>query len=454
MSLPLALSFEPEDEALAKARKKNRLAQRKHRQKKKSLSNAASEQSQDPPEMIQGWPHMVAIEGDSLRNYGRNNEEVFGNYGRIPPEAGSDHELYITSPGTDVSQDLSIRAMDVSGPWSFPREIGTLMSPSILSTVSLSYEDEIQLLSRDGRIASSNNSILPGYNHDCVSQAPFSSAHGSVSPDTNCATPISPEKATSLRMGHKGQAKDRHNSIASQDSSRGSDRSDVPHWHSQAISAVSNAGANQAGDFLTSTTYAPMDSRLTASEDHIFQAANIMRAESFRHSPQEDEALRLEKVLDAIDEAGFDSVDSMATAYYTSVFPPESPLHSAQALSKRRHLRKLLVALHESSKRWDAQESHNFHEGVMRSAEDILIDEMKSLDLVSTKGADDDKFLGKLDSISAREDHEATKEHRRVFKQYAPETWSLLTELGNAMGLRPAQNVQLVSSFLSTLVRK
>lgn len=193
-------------------------------------------------------------------------------------------------------------------------------------------------------------------------------------------------------------------------------------------------------------------------------------------SPQKnkgDEVTRLERVLEVIDEAGFESVDSMVTAYYTSDFPLGSSVRSAQALSKKRHLRRLLAALHESSKGWEAQELQNYREGVMQSAEDILADEMQSLNLDSIKGAWDDDILGKLESAISSDSCEALRENKKVFKQQVSlsprhviptevcllktpckqtiETWSLLMELGNAMDIQPALNAKIVSAFLSIL---
>ncbi|KAJ8130249.1 hypothetical protein O1611_g3380 [Lasiodiplodia mahajangana] len=126
----------------------------------------------------------------------------------------------------------------------------------------------------------------------------------------------------------------------------------------------------------------------------------------------------LERVLEVIEEAGFDGVDSMTTAYYTTRFPPGSSLHSAQATSRRRHLKRLLNALHESAKSWDPQEAQSFREGIMRNAEDIVIKEMHSLDLNHITSIRSDGVFGLIDSALASEDsHCALKENKRVFKE-------------------------------------
>jgi Fe-S-cluster formation regulator IscX/YfhJ len=85
----------------------------------------------------------------------------------------------------------------------------------------------------------------------------------------------------------------------------------------------------------------------------------------------DDPTSRLEKVLDAIDDAGFDSVESMMALYYASAFPAGSSLSAAQSLSKEHRLQRLLSTLHEVSRRWDHQEVQGYRESVIKSAKDI-----------------------------------------------------------------------------------
>lgn len=135
---------------------------------------------------------------------------------------------------------------------------------------------------------------------------------------------------------------------------------------------------------------------------------------------KEDQVSRLEKVLEAVDEAGFESIDSMIAAYYTSVVPLESPVHSAQVLSRKRHLKRCLATLHDSSKEWDAQELQSFRDGIMSCAEDILIDEMLSLDLNShvRDRTGKDTTIATLESIFASKESQALiKGNRKVFQQ-------------------------------------
>ncbi|KAI0841882.1 hypothetical protein F5Y06DRAFT_258440 [Hypoxylon sp. FL0890] len=496
ISQPLHLSFEQENEVLAKARKKNRLAQRKHRQKMKSLSNASNERGQDASEMAEKGSRAASTDKDSQSCYDQNNLEDFRKYSQIPIDAGNDHGYFAASPNADASREPSLQAIDLpsmnTGMWPFPKDMGGLMSPGIDSnTSSLDGENKARRLSGDGGLAGFNNPFIPmdthrpnaprhsqaghagyGYDYGAISQMPFSNSNGPLSSDINQVPANQLGKGvSSYKMGYKGQTRNRHNSVASHVSaSPRSTHCNPSRWPSQTMSTSPNTNPDLGNTFQTGPLYVVVPSPSSSSNStaimantnpstgYLYQPTSSIStppSDMSQYSCSEDEVSRFERVLEAIDEAGFDSVDSMTAAYYTSVFPHGSPVHSAQCLSKKRHLRRLLSALHESAKNWDAQELQNFREGIMRSAEDILIDEIQSLDLNGVKGAGSDKFLDKIESVFlSKEGHEATKENKRVFTQRATETWSLLTELGNSMGIRPAQNAQIVSAFLSMLLKK
>jgi hypothetical protein len=85
---------------------------------------------------------------------------------------------------------------------------------------------------------------------------------------------------------------------------------------------------------------------------------------------------RFERIFDVIEEAGFDSIDSMAACYYTTTFSPNSPCASAQSLSRRRHLRKFLEDIRESARGWDAGESRGYQEGIIKCTTSVYTDEL------------------------------------------------------------------------------
>ncbi|KGO69683.1 hypothetical protein PITC_045430 [Penicillium italicum] len=98
---------------------------------------------------------------------------------------------------------------------------------------------------------------------------------------------------------------------------------------------------------------------------------------------------RLTKVVALVEESGFESVDELVTEYYT-LQVGDAELASAQSHSRSRNLRPFLQALHESSKQWSVRESSSYKEGILRAAEELLCDEIKTslseLDKTQTGG--------------------------------------------------------------------
>lgn len=85
---------------------------------------------------------------------------------------------------------------------------------------------------------------------------------------------------------------------------------------------------------------------------------------------------RFEHIMDIVEEAGFDSIDSMVSCYYTTKFPVNSICASAQALSRRRYLRKFLEDLRNDATTWDVTEAHGYVEGIMGSALSVCSEEL------------------------------------------------------------------------------
>lgn len=88
---------------------------------------------------------------------------------------------------------------------------------------------------------------------------------------------------------------------------------------------------------------------------------------------------RLERVLNIVEDTGFDSIDSMASTYYTSEFSEGSIIHPMQSVSRKRRLRVLLSALHTSYKSWSGRERSAYTEEIVRAAEAICSDELQAL---------------------------------------------------------------------------
>lgn len=104
---------------------------------------------------------------------------------------------------------------------------------------------------------------------------------------------------------------------------------------------------------------------------------------------------RFEMILDACKAAGYHSIDSMATEYYTASFPPNSYLADAQSRSRSRDLPELLDNLyaassasdHQRQNPWAFNESEKFREKILRLATNILIDEVGQVDRAQDQAA-------------------------------------------------------------------
>ncbi|KAL1848111.1 hypothetical protein Daus18300_013710 [Diaporthe australafricana] len=84
---------------------------------------------------------------------------------------------------------------------------------------------------------------------------------------------------------------------------------------------------------------------------------------------------RFEGLLEYSRAMGFDSFDSLVTAYYSHNFDVSSPLATVQRLSRNRHLPKVLADVLDAAKGWSDWERHGLHAEIMKQAESILVSE-------------------------------------------------------------------------------
>lgn len=220
----------------------------------------------------------------------------------------------------------------------------------------------------------------------------------------------------------------------------------------------------------------------TPRTDSLTIANNVTNASKSSIKPQSS-ALRetgnnFERILDVVEDAGFDSIDTMAAQYYSANFEPNSISQLAQANSRSRNLRQLLRTLQGASKEWSKQETQAYEEEILRSAKDICIAELQHfrerqkdhLQTSSTSRTASTPVRSSTNtsatrSISGTVDHsrelilkeeasQPTQQEKRLLRQCAPETWSLLNELASRVELPPAQVSQAVYFFLHTATTK
>ncbi|KAI0505391.1 hypothetical protein F5B22DRAFT_628039 [Xylaria bambusicola] len=88
---------------------------------------------------------------------------------------------------------------------------------------------------------------------------------------------------------------------------------------------------------------------------------------------------RLERVLHVVEDNGFDSIDSMTSAYYTHKFSDSSIIGPIQFASRSRRLRSLLCSLQESHMEWSAREMRAYRDEVSHMAEKLYFGELRQL---------------------------------------------------------------------------
>ena len=187
-----------------------------------------------------------------------------------------------------------------------------------------------------------------------------------------------------------------------------------------------------------------------------------------------DPGSAFEQILDVIEEAGFDSIDTMAAQYYSANFEPNSPSQLAQATSRSRDLRRLLQCLQKAAKEWTKQETQAYEEEIVRSAKTICQEELRvfrqrqanrprrpsisrtesapGISSSSSVAGQSRYAAGTMDQLRQllrkEESSQPTQQEKRLLRQRLPETWSLLSELARDSDLPPAQVSQVVYSFL------
>ncbi|KAH9985519.1 hypothetical protein F4779DRAFT_318009 [Xylariaceae sp. FL0662B] len=196
------------------------------------------------------------------------------------------------------------------------------------------------------------------------------------------------------------------------------------------------------------------------------------------HSELEMESLesQFERVLSVVEEAGFDSIDSMTTAYYTAKFSELSVIRPMQLASRNRRLRTLLSTLQQAHKSWSVRERSAYREEITRGAEDIYSAELRELHKPQIQRQDRRRA-----SVASKASHDSTDgsssvEAKRceianrlrqtlsyqdiakfiqkdavILQDAASETWSLITELTRAAGMQPHERAQTACLILYLL---
>ena len=90
----------------------------------------------------------------------------------------------------------------------------------------------------------------------------------------------------------------------------------------------------------------------------------------------EDLEARFEKLIKAVQEAGFESIDDMSAQYYTATFKEDTVSYWAQSRSRSRFLHAFLASLHASTNNWSDREIQGYRQQIMKAAESFHISEL------------------------------------------------------------------------------
>jgi hypothetical protein len=111
--------------------------------------------------------------------------------------------------------------------------------------------------------------------------------------------------------------------------------------------------------------------------------AQILAETNAPHIPEasvaDDITPRFGIVLEAIRQAGFQDMEQMVLAYYTSRFEWGSFPAMVQCVSRKRRLKAMLQELQKSSGQWPRWEYRGLHESVSEAAVSLCVDEMERL---------------------------------------------------------------------------
>ncbi|MCJ1252139.1 hypothetical protein MMC30_009377, partial [Trapelia coarctata] len=234
-------------------------------------------------------------------------------------------------------------------------------------------------------------------------------------------------------------------------------------FSSSSTNPASSTRSRQAQHDLSDsyfTSLQPTNSK-TAEILHAPSSANlspIARSTTTWPSTQSLES-RFEGILDAVEEAGFDSIESMAVEYYSANFKPDAMPHWAQSHSRSRSLRRLLAALYDSARDWSREDARGYREEILRSAEGIYCEEVLRLSRDKAAAAPFGQKMAKLKTLL--EDQELAQEIQQD-RKFLRQQVSCLDHVRRSNGQHPERRINAYTllqmpetwSLLSELVRK
>ncbi|EGX94294.1 hypothetical protein CCM_02565 [Cordyceps militaris CM01] len=175
--------------------------------------------------------------------------------------------------------------------------------------------------------------------------------------------------------------------------------------------------------------------------------------------PPSKQESALERIREFVEDAGFESLESMMAAYYRANLSATAHggARPAQAVGRSRRLRSFLSGIHRSHVEWGEQERSAYREEIVRAAEEIYADELSTMVHAATETSSS-KMLSIAGSskptaetsrvyiahriqnlISDQDIQDFMRKDRQELQDTVAETWSLITQLVQNTGQSPQQ---------------
>ena len=349
-------------------RKRNRLAQRKHRDRelRKTLLT--------PTRTLTSFGGLVAT--SSTDNGPPDAEETSAAGGTYsPPGKGVTQKPWETSmnqvhfPTDDTGNMIS--AMD----FSLPGFAGNMDDASHMPDL----ERQMIPMPREG--FDNFETVYPpatlGMQHKMVEEAyrmflsqNDSSMVSGIAPRQSPSRPLQMNPPSTKAEAQDSQPLPRRHNPSPQHMSTSDDAKKPPGSTIAPHSGQTSSGGNQdpAGSNSDTSPLSTTDAEMTSEHFSRLQTPGV-------DPDAGDLEARFERIIRIIEEAGFESIDDMSMQYYTATFREDTPPYWAQSRSRSRSLPSFLAALHASAEKWPSREVQGYRQQIAEAAESLYVRE-------------------------------------------------------------------------------
>lgn len=175
------------------------------------------------------------------------------------------------------------------------------------------------------------------------------------------------------------------------------------------------------------TNMAPTEAS-TTSMPNVMPDGSTMPAQQPR-IPNKNAPLdeRFECIMEQVEAAGFDSFDSLVTAYYGQTFSESSPLANEQRMSRNRRLPKVISDVYQATNQWTDWERRGFQDEILKTAESMVTSE--GCDARASLSNNINAFIEAQDQCNPASANDAILSMKRSVQDELPNSWALTMAL-------------------------